>query len=127
MLLLTFTCQWRPEWFVEGFTTDPAVIAIGAQYLRFISLNFVASGLIFTCSAMFQALGNTVPSLASSATRLVTFALPAVWSSTRPGFEMRQLWMLSVATVTLQAGVSLWLLRRELRARLVRAPVAIAA
>ncbi|MGA9334092.1 MAG: MATE family efflux transporter, partial [Rudaea sp.] len=68
MLMLTLMCQWRPEWFVHGFTRDPAVVAIGGQFLHIISWNFVASGLIFTCSGLFQALGNTLPALASSAT-----------------------------------------------------------
>ncbi|MGA9827547.1 MAG: MATE family efflux transporter, partial [Rhodanobacteraceae bacterium] len=69
-------------------------------------------------SGMFQALGNTIPSLASSATRLVTFVIPALWLSAQPGFTLRQLWLLSVATVTLQVLLSLWLLRGELRRRL---------
>jgi putative MATE family efflux protein len=127
MLLLTLVCQWRPEWFVSGFTSDPAVIAVAAQFLHIISWNFVASGLIFTCSGMFQALGNTVPALISSATRLLTFVIPAVWLSTRPGFELRQLWFLSVATVALQALTSLWLLRGQFRRRLGPMPVPAAA
>jgi putative MATE family efflux protein len=127
MLVLTLLCQWRPEWLVHGFTKDPQVIAVAAQFLHIISWNFVASGIIFTCSGMFQALGNTLPALLSSATRLVTFAIPAVWLSTRPGFELRHLWFLSVATVALQALASLWLLHREFRRRLIAAPaVAIA-
>jgi putative MATE family efflux protein len=117
MLLLTLFCQWKPEWLVHGFTSDAAVIAVGAGYLRIISWNFVAQGLIFSCSGMFQALGNTMPPLYSSATRLVTFALPAFLLSTRPGFELTQVWYLSVATVTCQALLSLWLLRNELRKR----------
>ena len=117
MVLLTLFCQWKPEWLVHGFTSDAAVIAVGAGYLRIISWNFVAQGLIFSCSGMFQALGNTMPPLYSSATRLVTFALPAFVLSTRPGFELKQVWYLSVATVTCQALLSLWLLRRELRQR----------
>jgi len=125
MLLLTLMCQWRPEWFVHPFTDDPAVVAVAAQFLHIISWNFVASGLIFTCSGMFQALGNTIPALISSATRLLTFAIPAVWLSTRPGFELRQLWFLSVATVALQALTSLWLLRGQFRRRL--APMAVPA
>ena len=76
---------------------------------------------------MFQALGNTLPGLMSSATRLVTFAIPAVWLSTRPGFELKQLWYLSVATVTLQACTSLVLLWGQFRRRLgARAAVAAA-
>jgi len=118
MLGLTLFCQWRPELLIAGFTDDPAVIAVGRQFLMIISWDFVATGLIFTCSSLFQALGNTLPSVLSGATRLVTFAVPAVWLSHRPGFELRQLWFLSVATVTLQAGVSLGLLRLELTRRL---------
>jgi putative MATE family efflux protein len=123
MLMLTLLCQWRPEWFIRGFTTDPAVIAVGAEYLHIISWNYVASGLIFTCSGLFQALGNTVPALLTSATRLVTFVVPAIWLSTWPGFELKHLWFLSVTTVTLQTLLSLWLLRGELRKRLVAVPV----
>jgi Na+-driven multidrug efflux pump len=100
------------------FSSDPEVLAVGAQFLRIISWNFVASGIIFTCSGMFQALGNTLPSLASSASRIVSFALPAIWLSSRPGFELRHLWYLSVATVLLQMTLSLLLLRREVRRRL---------
>lgn len=118
MLLVTFFCQLRPEWFVLAFTKEPEVVAVGAQFLRFISWNFVASGLIFTCSGMFQAMGNTWPSLASTGTRLLTFALPAVWLSHQPGFRLEQVWYLSVATVALQLALSLLLLRSQLRRRL---------
>jgi putative MATE family efflux protein len=127
MLLLTLFCQWRPELLVHVFTSDPPVIAVGADYLRIISWNFVAQGIIFSCSGMFQALGNTLPALYSSASRLFTFALPAFWMSTRPGFDLRHVWYLSVATVTLQMCFSLWLLRRELRRHQATAPVPAAA
>lgn len=118
MLVLTLVCQWRPEWFIGAFSSDPKVLAVGAQYLRIISWNFVASGLIYTCSGMFQALGNTIPALISTAARLVTFVLPALWLSRQPGFSLVQVWYLSVATVTLQAATSLLLVRREFRRRL---------
>ncbi|MFN0181589.1 MAG: MATE family efflux transporter [Gemmatimonadales bacterium] len=118
MLGLTVVSRWRPEWFFYWFTEERPVIEVGAEFLRFVSLNFVASGLIFTCSGMFQALGNTVPSLLSSAARLLIFAAPAVVLSRRPDFTLRHLWTLSVATTTLQAVLSLWLLRREARLRM---------
>ena len=124
MLALTLVCQWRPEWFIERFTTDAAVVAVGAPYLRIISWNFVANGLIFTCSGMFQAVGNTWPSLASSASRLITFLVPAVVMSGLPHFSLWQVWYLSVATVTLQAITSYALLQRELRRKLGAAPAA---
>ncbi len=118
MLALTLVCQWRPDWFIRLFTAEEPVIAVGSEFLQIISWNFVATGLIFTASGMFQALGNTVPALLASATRIVTFALPGIWLASRPGFTLRQLWFLSVATVAMQAGLSLWLLRGELRKRL---------
>jgi putative MATE family efflux protein len=120
MLLLTLLCHWRPESLIRGFSTDPEVVAVGSQFLRMISFNFVMSGLIFTCSGMFQAMGNTLPALLASGTRLVTFVVPAIWFTTYPSFELRHLWLLSVATVTLQVLVSLGMLRRELRLRLPR-------
>jgi Na+-driven multidrug efflux pump len=115
MLGLTALCQWRPDWLVGAFTQETAVIAVAVQFLSIISLNFVASGLIFTCSGMFQALGNTLPAFLSSASRLLTFVVPAVWLSAQPGFELRQLWLVSVASVTLQAVLSVLLLLRALR------------
>ncbi|MCA0377451.1 MAG: MATE family efflux transporter [Gemmatimonadetes bacterium] len=117
MFTVTLFSQWRADLLVSPFTTEPAVLAVAAEFLRTISWNFVASGLLFICSGMFQAMGNTMPSLITSATRLVTFAGPALLLARRPGFQLRHLWILSVVTVTLQAGFSLWLLRGELRKR----------
>ncbi|MEP6779239.1 MAG: MATE family efflux transporter [Gemmatimonadaceae bacterium] len=115
MALLTLLCQIRPDLLMLPFTHDAAVVAVGGDFLRIISLNFIASGIIFTCSGMFQALGNTVPSLMSSTTRLFTFILPAFWLSHQPGFQLRELWYLSAATVYLQMVISIWLLQRAFR------------
>ncbi|HYL71719.1 MAG TPA: MATE family efflux transporter, partial [Candidatus Dormibacteraeota bacterium] len=122
MFAVTLVCQWRSEWFIELFTHQPDAVAVGATYLRVISWNFIATGLIFTCSGMFQALGNTWPSLASSASRLITFVVPAVILSRLPHFTLMQVWYLSVATVTLQAVTSWLLLQRELRRKLAVPP-----
>jgi Na+-driven multidrug efflux pump len=86
-----------------------------------ISWNFVAQGIVFTCSSMFQGLGNTVPSLVSSATRLIVFSAPVIWVSTLPDFRIEHVWYLSIASATIQALVSLWLLRVEFKRRLVHA------
>jgi putative MATE family efflux protein len=122
MLLLTLLCQWRSAVLIVPFSSEPHVVAFGAQFLSIISWNFVASGIIFTCSSTFQGLGNTWPSLASSASRLITFVGPAIYLSAQPWFQIRHLWYLSVATVSIQALTSLYLVRRELRRRVV-APV----
>jgi hypothetical protein len=44
--------------------------------------------------------------------------LPAIWLSTLPGLQIDQVWYLSVASVWLQAVLSLLLLRQTMRARL---------
>ena len=81
-------------------------------------MNLVAQGLVFTCNSMFQGLGNTRPVLLSSFVRLFAYAVPVIWLSTRAGFRIEHVWYLSIVSTWLQAGLSLWLLRRELSKRL---------
>jgi Na+-driven multidrug efflux pump len=125
MILLALLCHIAPAAMVRIFSHDPEVVAVGDEYLRIASWNFVASAIAFVGSSMFQAMGNTLPPLASSFLRLLIIAIPGFAMSRMPGFELRWLWYLSVAAVTLQALVNLWLLRREFLARL--APMAAAA
>ncbi|MCA1414586.1 MATE family efflux transporter [Bradyrhizobium sp. NBAIM20] len=105
--------QLKPELLLAGFSNDRETMEVAFLFLRIISLNMVAQGLIFTCSSMFQGLGNTRPVLLSSVTRVFTYSVPVLWLSTRPGFRIEHVWYLSIAATTLQAGLSLWLLRRE--------------
>jgi putative MATE family efflux protein len=122
MVSFMILAQVKPELLLAGFSNDRETMEIAYLFLRIISLNMVAQGLIFTCSSMFQGLGNTKPVLLSSATRVFTYSVPAIWLSTRPGFRMEHVWYLSLAATTLQAGLSLWLLRREFRKRMALAP-----
>src|SRR5262245_8578549 len=118
MLAMTLLCQTKPEWLAQGFTKDPAVIEVASHFLRIISFNFIASGLIFTCSGIFQGLGHTWPALGSTSSRILTFMIPAIWLSTTPWHRIHHVWYLSVASVWLQAATSLILLRRTMRIRL---------
>jgi putative MATE family efflux protein len=118
MLLLTLLCHVAPEAMIRFFNRDPDVVAFGADYLRIISWNFIASGIVFVSGSVFQAMGNTIPPLASSATRLLVFAGPAVFMSHGVHFQMRHLWYLSVATVAFQMVVNVALLQREFRRKL---------
>jgi hypothetical protein len=45
--------------------------------------------------------------------------IPTLWLSAQAGIRVEQIWYLSIATTTMQALLSLWLLCRELRKRLV--------
>jgi putative MATE family efflux protein len=119
MVLLTVLSQFGASIFIRGFSSDPSVIAFGSEYLQIISLNFIAMGIVFTSSSVFQGIGNTWPPLVSSATRLLFFAIPAVILSTRPDFHIKQAWYLSVVSILIQAAANLVLLRREFQKRLV--------
>src|SRR5450432_4067638 len=119
MLILTVTAQLFPAALIRGFSKDPRVITFGSDYLKIVSLNFVAAGIVFSSSSIFQGIGNTWPPLFSSMTRLLLFALPAMLLSRLPGFQIRYVWYLSVASIILQACINLLLLRRELRKKLV--------
>src|SRR5216684_1259496 len=90
----------------------------GSDYLRIVAFNFVAAGVVFTSSSMFQGLGNTIPPLLSSASRLVLFVLPALLLARTQGFDIKLVWYLSVGSQVLQACMNLLLLRRELHRRL---------
>jgi putative MATE family efflux protein len=113
MVPLTVLCQFESEWFLHVFTHELPVVAVGTSMLMISSWNFAATGVIFSCSSLFQALGNTWPTIVSSAVRLVLFIGPALWLSTRPDFELVHVWYVSVASMFLQAFVSYALLRRE--------------
>lgn len=118
MVVATLIAQIRPQALIGTFNADPAATAVATLFLQMISLNFVAQGLVFTCSATFQGMGNTLPSLLSSGVRLVSFAVPAIWLSTRPDFKIEQVWYVSIGASTLQAVVSLLLIRMQFKRRL---------
>ena len=118
MAALTGLVHVSPESFGHVFTKDAAVVAVCGEFLTYSSWNFVAIGLSFTCSALFQALGNTWPALASTSIRLATFAVPAIWLAGQPNVELRFIFLLSIVSMWTQAVVSYFWLQREMRVRL---------
>ena len=83
----------------------------------------MASGLIFVASSMFQAMGNTIPSLVASGVRTALVTIVALMLARMPGFQLRWIWYLSVATVVVQLSLSMWLLRQQFERRLRWDPV----
>ena len=124
MVFFTIVCHLAPAAMVRIFSSDPGVVAVGDEYLRIVSWNVVASGVIFVCSSTFQAMGNTVPSLVSSFVRIALVVPGAFLLARLAGFELRWIWYLTVATVTLQMVLSLLLIRLEFQSRLTVAPAA---
>ena len=123
MFLFAIACNIAPAALIGVFSKDPRVIDMGVEYLRIISWNYIASGLIFVASSMFQAMGNTVPSLVTSSVRIALVAIPALILARMPSFQLRWIWYLSAASVFVQLALSMWLLRGEFERRLKWEPV----
>jgi len=122
MFLMSLLCFAMPAPIIGIFSDDPTVIAVGSEYLRIVAWSFVASGVIFVASSMFQALGNTLPPLATSFSRIVLVCVPIILMSKRPGFELWWIWYLSAGAVWLHMAANLLLLQREYGRRLNFAP-----
>ena len=120
MLMLTLLFQFASPALVGVFATDPYAISVGAGYLRVISTNYVASGMVFVIAGIFQGLGNTWPSLMCSALRSALFVAPVLWLMSRGGFEIHTIWIIGVISVLLQFALCMYLLHRELA---IKAPL----
>jgi putative MATE family efflux protein len=118
MLALAILVWFGGDLMVRVFTADAEAIGVGEEYLHIIAWNFVASGIIFVSSSMFQAMGNTIPSLITSVVRVILVSVPVVLLAEVPGFELRWVWYISVTAVFVQLVMNLLLLRREFDRRL---------
>jgi putative MATE family efflux protein len=117
-VLVTLACLFASKAMIGVFSSDPGVIAIGSEYLRIIAWSLAAGGIVFVNGSMFQAMGNTLPPLIASFTRILIVAIPAILLSRVPGFELRWIWYLSIGATVLQLTMNLLLLRREFHRRL---------
>lgn len=118
MVLATALIQIAAAPIVGVFSKDPAVIAVGVEYLRVVSWAFVATGTIFVASSTFQAMGNTMPSLIASAVRILFVGVPVIALQRLPGFQLHWVWYISVSAVVLQLALSLYLLKLEFEKKL---------
>jgi putative MATE family efflux protein len=105
------------ERFMEIFSHDPEVIRIGVDYLHIAAWSFVASGVVFVSSSMFQALGNAVPPMLTSISRIALISVPIIILSQQPGFVLKTIWYISVCGTVLQMIANLALLQREFHKR----------
>ena len=106
------------EALMRVFTTDPEAIAVGVEYLRIVVVTFVPSGITFVSSSMFQALGNTIPPLATSTLRILIAAVPAIFLARAAGFHLTWIWYLGAIATMLQMTLNLILLQREFRLKM---------
>jgi putative MATE family efflux protein len=107
-----------PDTLFHLFARDATVVAVGEEYLRIISWNLLATGLVLACFGIFSGLGNTLPSLLGSATRISLIVVPVWLLSQRADFQLRWIWELSTSATVVQMALNVWLLRREFLKRL---------
>ena len=118
MLVSAVGMFFGAEALMRIFTSDPAAIAVGVEYLRIVVVTFVPSGITFVSSSMFQALGNTIPPLATSTIRILIAAGPAIFLARAAGFHLTWIWYLGAIATVLQMTLNLFLLQREFRLKM---------
>jgi len=116
--LLLVLAELFPAPLVRVFSTEPAVVAGGVEFLRIISINLLAVAVAFACFGVLSGLGNTLPTLISSAARIALIVGPTWLLSFHQGFRPLWLWLISVAATVVQMSMNLYFLRRELHRRL---------
>ncbi len=80
IMLVGVALMWLiPDKLLMMFDASPEMIEIGTTALRYISLSFVFAGFCITVGSVFQALGNGVYSLITSATRQLGVLLPVAF------------------------------------------------
>ena len=110
--IVALLCFFIPERLVSLFSDETSVVHVASSYLHYVGLSFPIFGLIFTMSGMFQALGNTLPSLISAVIRMMVFASTLYYLSFQPYFNMVNVWVLIVFASTLQAVIMYLMLRK---------------
>lgn len=117
MFGVALLAEAMPAALIGVFTQDADVLAAGTQFLRVIALNLLATGVAFACFGLLSGLGNTVPTLISSATRIGLIVSGALALTQVGHFAVILLWWLSVSATVVQMSLNLWFARRELRRR----------
>ncbi len=115
---LTLLIELFPAALVHAFSAEPAVLSGGVEFLRVISLNLPATAVAFACFGVLSGLGNTLPTLISSATRIGLVVVIAGLLSRHENFRPLWLWLISVAATVVQMLMNLYFLRRELHKKL---------
>jgi len=113
MLAMMLVVRAFADPLVRFFTSDEAVIVVGVGYLRILALTFVATAVIFAVVSVFQGLGRTLRPFLSAVIRLIAFVVPAVVLSRSPDSSLQTLWVVSAASIGLQALVNLAFVARE--------------
>jgi putative MATE family efflux protein len=81
-----------PRFFVHIFSTDPAVVAIGAGYLRIVGWTYILYAVMFASNGVINGSGQTLITTAFSITALWGIRLPLAWYLAHHMHSVRGIW-----------------------------------
>ena len=93
------------------FSDDPEVLNIGITYLRIIILAYPAVGLSVICSRICQALGQGMPLLVTTVTRVLIITAPLSYYFYITGKPIEWVWYAQVFAILIAASISFGWLR----------------
>ena len=97
------------------FTDNSEVLNIGITYLRIIILAYPAVGLSVICSRICQALGQGLPLLVTTITRVLIITAPLSYYFYITGKPLEWVWYAQVFAILIAASISFGWLRYYLR------------
>jgi putative MATE family efflux protein len=115
MLLLLLLCQMLAATLVRVFTHDTVAVAVGVEYLRYVTWVLLPAAVSSVCTGLLQGVGNTWPTLWCSASRIASFVLPMLWLATLPGFSTRVVWWMNMLSSLVNMLLIAWVTARWFR------------
>ncbi|BCS89379.1 MATE family efflux transporter [Pseudodesulfovibrio sediminis] len=103
------------EYFMRFFTSDPAVIAVGAEYLRIDAFTLYGYVAIFVPTSALQGMKRPLFAIWLGISRqvLAPFALFTL-STTVLGYGTLSLWLIIFGIVWVSAGIATWYVRKTI-------------
>lgn len=121
---VALVAQMAPKVLMRLFTSDEQVLTLGAEYLRVVSIGYVAFALMFVFNSLVRGAGDTIPGMFFAAFNLWGVRVPlARWLSSMPSLGSRGIWIAMTISSYVGAAVSVvyYLTGRWKRIRLVSA------
>jgi len=107
---------WRPQLWIDIFTSDPGIQAVGATYFRIVGPSYPFVGLSMVLAFAFQGLGRATPPLVVMAVRVPVVLVVALWC-VRAGLGEAGVFATIAAGNVVASAVMAALFLRELRRR----------
>ncbi len=96
MLGLTLLCQISPHILVEPFSQDPAVTAVGTEFLRIVLVEFHRHRRHLHRLGHVPGAGRYPPRSDQQWQPAFAYVVPAIWLSYQPWVSLRDFWYLSL-------------------------------